>query len=403
ACEALGVYEGRPVSVEMLARRLRRFGLAWHGFTTEECQAFICDELDTDEDGQVRVQDIFAFLRSLWAQQARRALARPHQSLTLAGDRSCQGGYRRRGIRRQAAVEAGMFATRKFPRGLQQKLRAAAGRARLCGVDVLKALQGAASPSAPCCRCAGDVKDSTSLGVEATARFLRSIGVGFDSHHASVSTNRGFGERLSHPRGEADARGEADLGESRDVRAYVRPGEPFPSDEERVVHVPSSSTPRDRWSGDDLQNRCQAGEAARAETWWAQGDVFLASYDQCEGRVAEAQSRRTRGRDGVRTTRLRPPEMTARIERGWSNPSESPKLPSRLNRVMHGGGASGCCDEGARSGRECAVGAADGVGDEEAREDIGTCNSQRLRRAAKDLKRMQSEYLVLQRQVRGET
>lgn len=239
-------------------------------------------------------------------------------------------------------------------------------RARLCGVDVLKALQGAASPSPRCCRCAGDVKDSSSLGVEATARFLRSIGVGFDSHHASVSPNRGFGERLSHPRGEADARGEADLRESRDVRAYVRPGEPFPSEEERVVHVPSSSTQRHRWSGDDLQNRCQAGEATRGEPWWAQGDVFQASHDQFEGRVAEAQNRRTRGRDGVRTTRLlRPPDTTARVERCWSNPSESPKLPSRLNRVIHGGGTSGCCDEDAGSGRECAVGAADGVGDEE--------------------------------------
>ncbi|CAM9195467.1 unnamed protein product [Ectocarpus sp. 13 AM-2016] len=403
ACEAFGVCEGRPVSVEMLARRLTRFGLAWHGFTTEECQAFICDELDTDEDGQVRVQDIFAFLRSLWAQQAHRVLARPRQSLALGGERSCRGGYRRRGRRRQAAVEAGIFATRKFPRGLQQKLRAAAGRARLCGVDVLKALQGAASSSPRCCRCVGDVKDSSSLGVEATARFLRSIGVGFDSHHASVSPNRGFGERLSRPRGEADARGEADLRESRDLRAYVRPREPFPSEEERVAHVPSSSSQRDRWSGDDLQNRCLAGEETRREPWWAQGDVLQPSHDQCEGRVAEGQNRRTRGRDGVRTTRLRPPDTTARVERCWSNPSESPKLPSRLSRVIHGGRTSGCCDEDAGSGREYAVGAADGVGDEEAREDIGACNSQRLRRAAEDLKRMQSEYLALQRQVRGET
>ena len=84
-------------------------------------------------------------------------------------------------------------------------------RARLRGVDVLKALQGAASPSSRCHRCAGDVKDSSPLGVEATARFLRSIGVGFDSHHPSISANPGFGERLSHPRCEAEAPGEADL------------------------------------------------------------------------------------------------------------------------------------------------------------------------------------------------
>ncbi|CAM9847445.1 unnamed protein product [Ectocarpus fasciculatus] len=415
ACEALGVYEGRPVSVEVLARRLRGFGLAWHGFTTEECQAFICDELDMDQDGQVRVQDVFAFLRSLWAQQDRRA--RPHQSLTLGGGRSCGEGHRRRGTRRQqTAVEAGMFATRKFPRGLQQfprglqqfprglqqKLRAAAGRARLCGVDVLKALQGAASPSSRCRRCTGDMKDSSPLGVEATARFLRSIGVGFDSHHPSISANRGFGERLSHPRCEVEAPGEADLSESRDVRASVRPREPFPSEDELVVHVPSSSTQRGRWGSDDRQNRCQAGEATRAEPSWAQGDVFQAFHDQCEDRVAEAPNGRARGRDGVRTTRSRPPDPTARVQRCWSNPSASPKVPSRFDRVTHGGGASGCCDEDAGSGGECAVGAADCVGDEETREDFGTCNSQRLRRAADDLKRMQSEYLALQRQVRGE-
>lgn len=229
----------------------------------------------------------------------------------------------------------------------------------------MKALRGAASPSPRCRRCAGDVKDSSSLGVEATARFLRSIGVDFDSHHASMSANRGFGEPLSHPRCEAKEHGEAELRESRDVRASVRPGGPFPSGDERIVHVPSSSTQRDHWSGDDRQNRCQAGEATRAEAWWAQGDVFQASHDQCEDRVAEVQNRRTRGRDGVRTTRTRPPDSTARLERCWSNLSESPKLPSRLNRVIHGDGDSGCCDEDAVSGGECAVGAADGVGNKE--------------------------------------
>ncbi len=38
ACEALGVCQGEPVPVALLAKRLRGFRLAWHSYTPEECE-----------------------------------------------------------------------------------------------------------------------------------------------------------------------------------------------------------------------------------------------------------------------------------------------------------------------------------------------------------------------------
>lgn len=95
-------------------------------------QAFVEQELDTDEDGRVGVSDIFALLCTLQpphrAQRASRNTAK-HSSRRRATLRSdFRIGVRRpRETRRQAAVAAGMLATRNFPRGLQQKLLTAAG------------------------------------------------------------------------------------------------------------------------------------------------------------------------------------------------------------------------------------------------------------------------------------
>lgn len=82
-------------------------------------------ELDADEDGQVTVQDIFAFLNTwrLQAQQAQRAAsARSSRPSALVGGTNAET-RRRREARRQSVV----FSTRQFPSGLREKLLAAAG------------------------------------------------------------------------------------------------------------------------------------------------------------------------------------------------------------------------------------------------------------------------------------
>ena len=82
-------------------------------------------ELDTDEDGRVTVQDIFEYLHNwqLQAQQAqRRASARSCRPNTRVGSASAE--TRRR---REARRQSGLYATRQLPRGLREKLLAAAG------------------------------------------------------------------------------------------------------------------------------------------------------------------------------------------------------------------------------------------------------------------------------------
>lgn len=87
-------------------------------------QAFVEVELDADEDGQVTVQDIFEFLHN-WQLQAQRAQRvssdRSSRPSALVGG-STLASQRRREARRQT----GLVATGKFPRGLREKLLAAA-------------------------------------------------------------------------------------------------------------------------------------------------------------------------------------------------------------------------------------------------------------------------------------
>lgn len=84
------------------------------GFTS---QAFVEQELDADEDGQVTAQDIVTFLQAQWV-----CSSRPGHPGALEG-----GSHRHAHWRRQTPQQAGLVATRKLPRGLQAKLLAAAG------------------------------------------------------------------------------------------------------------------------------------------------------------------------------------------------------------------------------------------------------------------------------------
>lgn len=89
-------------------------------------QAFVEVELDADDDGRVTVEDIFTFLHT-WQLQAQQpqpvATARSSRRSVQVGARNIE--TRRR---REARRQNGLFATtRHFPRGLREKLLAAAG------------------------------------------------------------------------------------------------------------------------------------------------------------------------------------------------------------------------------------------------------------------------------------
>lgn len=79
--------------------------------------------LDTDGDGRVTAHDIFAFLRN--SRQLQEGSQR-----TFRDPCSVVEGRSHRDTRRRSQTQqqhTGLFATRKFPRGLQEKLLEAAG------------------------------------------------------------------------------------------------------------------------------------------------------------------------------------------------------------------------------------------------------------------------------------
>ncbi|CAM9347386.1 unnamed protein product, partial [Hapterophycus canaliculatus] len=377
ACEALGVREGRPILIGSLAKRLRGFGLAWHSFTIEECQAFVEQELDTDEDGRVGVPDIFAFLCTLKPpQQAQRAsrittmrMSRPRTARRID---FCRGVLRPRETRRQAAVAAGLFATRNFPRGLQQKLLTAARQARSCGVNVLKVLQEGV------CRSSFSSSSSRpSLGAEATCFFFQNIGVHYEDFGGrNGSSGSSFVTRKSSGQG-------ADLARSRGLEdvLYRRSGR-----NEFDVRLPEKPSPQEGKEFPESGGELLFHGHTRAEPW-------SAFRDQCQVRGgAETREEQSSAQwDASATRSLRhPPDPTSRSRECRTHTLES----QRQHGFPHP------CLEKEDKFMEGVVDAGKASYDRSQKEnDMGV--SQRLRLAAEDLKRMQAEYVALEQQVHG--
>lgn len=172
--------------------------------------------------------------------------------------------------------------------------------------------------------------DSCSLGAEAACRFLQRMGFEYDSK-ATASTSEGstYTARRKTAYG-LDATRAPD--HSRESASLLRSPQRLP--QERSMYIPSSR--RHGWGGCTNTHHNFHGGASHEEPWSA----------ECEQHPAAATQTLLESR---MTSNVRDP--TGRLMRG-SNPSDSPKLPSKSQWVVHGVGDSSHHHDGVNSARE---------------------------------------------------
>lgn len=183
-------------------------------------------------------------------------------------------------------------------------------------------------------------EDRSSLGAEAAYRFLRQIGVAYDSN-AMVRTRGGSacapqGERAysAHRKRTQELDATRELDHSRERVSLLRPRQHFP--QERSMYIPLSR----RQGGGGCAHKHNlngAGIASCAEPCSAGREQSPAAGAQTllDARTAS----NTKG-------------MTAGLLWGDSSPSDSPMLPSKSKWVVHGVGDSSYHHEGANSASE---------------------------------------------------